>query len=274
MIMKIPSHDLEAFYVLTETGNFTKAAKSMGLSQPAFSSRIKNLESHLEQTLIVRDKKGIRLTPEGEKLLAYVKMYKQMEEEFLGGEELGQIRLGAFSSIMRSMVMPALSPLLKKRPNVGLELFTRELDELLPLLRQGQVDFILTNRDPKREGLKAELLGVEENVLVAHKKYPAHPIFLDHDPNDVTTSSYFSLLKTSSPQNKRYLDDVYGLLEGVKLGMGRAILPKHLIKNEKNLIIQNPRTILKVNIFLVYRDQSYMSELHQQVMEHLRTIGQ
>lgn len=270
--MKIPSHEIQAFISLAKWGNFTKAAKDLGLSQPAFSSRIKNLESFLEQTLVIREKKGIRLTVEGEKLLQYAKVQRQMEDEFLSQELNGQIRIGGFSSIMRSLVMPALAPLMKKNPKVSVELFTKELSDLFPLLRQGQVDFILTNKDPKREGFFSKHLGIEENVLVAHRDFLDHPIYLDHDPDDVTTSSYFALLGQTPPKNKRYLDDVYGLRDGVKLGLGRAILPRHLIKGENNLIVQRPRTVLKVNVFLVGHDSLYQSKLHQETIAAIEKI--
>jgi hypothetical protein len=57
-------------------------------------------------------------------------------------------------------------------------------------------------------------------------------IYLDHDERDATTSLYFDLLRRKHPQHKRYLDDVYGLLDGVKLGFGKAVLPLHLLKDE------------------------------------------
>lgn len=270
--MKIPSHDLEAFYCLTKVGNFTRAAKSLGLSQPAFSQRIKNLEAFLEQALVIRDKKGIELTPEGEKLLRYVKVQKMMEDEFLNEKTFAQVRVGGFSSVMRSLVIPSLAPLLSKSPHLSVEFMTRELAELFPLLRQGKVDFIITNKDPNKEGYDCIPLGIEENVLVAHKKLPNHEVFLDHDPEDVTTSSYFSLSGKNKPEHIRYLDDVYGLLDGVKLGLGRAILPKHLIQGEKNLLVQNPRTILKVNVFLVMASSPYRSKVHQEVIDAIKTI--
>ena len=53
----------EAFVRVTETGSFTKAAKSMGYTQSAVSQMIKTLEDELGTTLIRRSKKGIELSP-------------------------------------------------------------------------------------------------------------------------------------------------------------------------------------------------------------------
>ena len=173
---------------------------------------------------------------------------------------------------MRSLVLPALEPLLKSNNSLGIELVTKELSELEPILRQGAVDFVITNRASQNDTIKSQFLGFEENVLVAHKDFPNHPVFLDHDPDDVTTSSYFSLTNQKRPKNMRYLDDVYGLLDGVKLGLGRAILPKHLLDNEEDLIIQKPRSILKVKVYLLSINSPYSSGLHQEVESLLKNI--
>ena len=51
----------EAFVRVTETGSFTKAAKSMGYTQSAVSQMIKTIEDELGTTLIRRSKKGIEI---------------------------------------------------------------------------------------------------------------------------------------------------------------------------------------------------------------------
>ncbi len=59
------------FVKIAETGSFTKAGQELNMTQPAVSRAISTLESELEVTLIIRDrKKGIILTDVGERLLA------------------------------------------------------------------------------------------------------------------------------------------------------------------------------------------------------------
>ena len=59
----------EAFVKITETGSFTRAAESMGYTQSAVSQMIKSLEEELDTTLVLRSKKGIELSPDGEQFL-------------------------------------------------------------------------------------------------------------------------------------------------------------------------------------------------------------
>lgn len=137
--MKIPSANLHAFYILSQEGNFTASAKKLGISQPAFSQRIASLENFLETTLFIREKSNISLTPNGQKLLAYCNKTVQIENELLesfnteahsNSELKGEIRIGGFSSVMRSLLIPSLTSLLKNNPKLSIQTFTGELSEI------------------------------------------------------------------------------------------------------------------------------------------------
>lgn len=45
------------------------------------------------------------------------------------------------------------------------------MPDLLPALKNGEVDFVVVNRNPERQDLEKIFLGVEENVLVESKKF-------------------------------------------------------------------------------------------------------
>ena len=114
MIMNLSSLGLSAFQVCAQVGHFTKAAEQLSITQSALSQRIKNLERELETTLLVRDRTGVRLTETGSTLLRYCRLREALEVEAIsqlkGGskDELsGHIRIGGFSSVMRSVVLPA-----------------------------------------------------------------------------------------------------------------------------------------------------------------------
>src|SRR4051812_20829617 len=110
--MAISSLNLEAFAAVAQSGSFLKAAKMLHITQSALSQRVMNLEAELSTTLVVRDPRSLRLTPAGEKLLRYSQMKDQLESdalELIAGSNkaiAGAVRLGAFSSILRSAVLP------------------------------------------------------------------------------------------------------------------------------------------------------------------------
>lgn len=63
--------ELVAFLALHRTGSFTRAARTVHISQPGLSARIDRLERALGQRLVDRSTRPVRLTPAGEFLLPY-----------------------------------------------------------------------------------------------------------------------------------------------------------------------------------------------------------
>ncbi len=277
--MKIASNHLEAFYSVAKHLSFSKGANAVHVTQSAVSQRISQLEEELGTSLFIREPKALKLTPQGEKLLRYCQYQEQHENELLSELKVshkknqilaGEIRIGGFSSIARSAIVPALAPLLQKNPALGFTLVTKELSELLPILKSGEVDYLITNKNPDRQDIEAIYLGIEENVLVESKHFKDTQNCLDHDAADVTTSGYFKVSKKDNSKfQRRYVDDVYGLIDGVKLGLGRAVLPKHLIQNEKDFKIIRADTVLKVPLFLLFYKQAYYTHLHGLITESI-----
>jgi DNA-binding transcriptional LysR family regulator len=68
---------------------------------------------------------------------------------------------------------------------------------------------------------------------------------------------------------RRYVGDVYGILDGVRNGLGLAILPKHLISGLKDLEIVDPQIILKVPVALYFYKQSFYSKLNDVIVNEI-----
>jgi DNA-binding transcriptional LysR family regulator len=276
MTMKLPSQQLEAFFTVAQTGHFTKAADRLFMTQSALSQRVLNLEEQLGATLFVRERAGPRLTETGEKLLRFCQMTLALEQELLGSFSphkeglVGEIRIGGFSSVMRSVILPSLAPLLKNNPRLRLNLVTRELRELSSVLRQGEVDYVILGQDVEKIDLTSVFLGEEQNILVEKRGYSGPEVFLDHDEDDQTTYNYFKQAKSPKKRLERlFFDDVYGILDAAIAGIGRAVLPIHLVKGEKNLAICKPQTALRVPVYLHFYSQPYYSRLHEEVVAAL-----
>lgn len=275
--MPISSNQLEAFYAVAQVANFTRAAEKLNVTQSALSQRILNLESDLETALFIRDRAGLRMTEAGTKLLRYCHTKDSLEAEFVSSLKSksakslsGIIRIAGFSSVIRSVLMPALADIAREHEALQFEFFTREVDDLLPMLKRGEVDFIVSDQVYQREELETASLGVEKNVLVEKRGYDGADIYLDHDERDQTTFKYLKLTGVRAGSiRRRYLDDVYGLIDGVKLGYGRSVLPLHLIKDEKIISVLHPRSVLEVPVDLYHFKQPYYSKLHLAVVREI-----
>jgi len=286
--MKISANSLEAFLAVARKSNFSRAATELAISQSALSQRILNLESQLETTLFLRDRRGSQLTPEGEELLRYAQTQESLEEEFLSSRLssglVGSLRVGSFSSLTRSLALPALAPLAREH-GFRLSVFSRELDALPELLRQGEADLVILDKQLEREGVQAEFLGFEENVLVRSRKWAkkAPAFFLDHDSEDLTTQRYLQKFghkadnRTTVPKagkvERRFLDEVYNLVEGVRLGLGQAVVSKHLIEDDKDLEIVEPSHVLRTGAWLHYPAQGYYPRLQLEARKAILAYG-
>lgn len=278
--MSLSSIQLEAFVSVAKTQSFSAGAKELNITQSALSQRILNLESELGTTLFVRDPSGIRLTELGEKMLRYCQMKDSLEEELLGqlktpkGHLLsGQIKLGGFSTVVRSILIPTISPILTENPDIQVEFLTREARHLPRLLESGEADFILLNKPYEKHGVENIEIGFEENVLVEPKngKY-RQDVFLDHDSNDTTTVDFLSL-QDRPPKNwkRSYFDEIYTIIDGILSGAGRAVIPLHLAKQIEGLKICKGFRSMKTPVYFCYYKQAFYTSLQKRVIKDIET---
>src|SRR5512139_1166860 len=83
MLPGMELRQLRYFVAVAETGNISRAAKRIFLTQPALSRQIKALEGEIGQCLLERQAHSIRLTPVGEALLHEARELLQRAEQAL-----------------------------------------------------------------------------------------------------------------------------------------------------------------------------------------------
>ncbi len=278
--MSLPSNYLDAFQEIAKSGGFSQATKVLNISQSALSQRIKKLEEEIGLTLFVRTPTGVLLTEQGERLLRYCQTRDSLEEELV--QELnasnffdvaGTLRIGSYSSIFRSVVLPALSPMLKKYPNILCEFTCADMKDLPRKLQRAEVDFIITDQKLDQANLESEVLGQEKFVVIEGKNTAnRNDIFLDNDSNDRMTASFFKSQKKKLPKYRRsYFDDCYGIIDGVKAGLGKAIISEHLVCDDKSLQIAAGYKPFQLDVILHYYKQPFYSRLHQTVVHALKS---
>jgi LysR family cyn operon transcriptional activator len=128
----IEVHDLRAFLALVGHSHFDKAAKALGISQPAISQLLDKLEEKLEVQLIVRARgrqpqAGLRLTEAGRELAlrgnALVLDLEAAERavRVRGSATQGSLVIG-YSPCLRDRVMSAVAPVLQKSLDLHVDL--------------------------------------------------------------------------------------------------------------------------------------------------------
>lgn len=276
--MTLSQDQLRAFYEVSRQKSFTKAAFELGLTQSALSHRIRKLEEQIETTLFIRDPSGIRLTEAGSKLLEFCRIQQQIETEFLSdiitpldSKVMGHLRIGGASTVLWSAVVPALSGFLNRHPSVQFEFLEREMRELPELLQNGSVDSIITCEKIDRIHFENYYLGDEVNVLIESKKSSARSdCYLDHDSNDQLTLNFLKLQGGKRNKiNRCFMDNITGIIAGVEAGLGRAVVPMHLVAGLKNIKVVSNTHEMRQPVYLHFLKQPFYSKLHSAVMKEL-----
>jgi DNA-binding transcriptional LysR family regulator len=278
MIMKISNLGLQAFIHTARTLNVTTAAKEIGLTQSALSQRIALLEAELEVTLFVREARGLKLTEEGERLLRFSLLNQKLEEEMLfelkgsNTELAGTIRIAAYSSIMRSVIIPSFTTFLHQNPKVHIYFQSYEMGKLEQVLQSANADIICTDYSWQKKGIEGVVLGHEEIVVIeSQKMIPAEGIYLDTGPEDNATVDFFrQQLKGPKILRRSFMGDVYGIIDGVESSLGRAVMSKHLVIKNKNIKILKKFHGIKRPVTMYYFEQPYYSRLMNCVVAELK----
>lgn len=277
--MKISNLGLSAFIKTSQTLNITTAAKELGLTQSALSQRIALLEAELEVTLFVREARGLKLTEAGARLLRFSLLNEKLEEEVLlelkgnSTELAGTIRIAGYSSIIRSVIIPAVTPFLLKHPKVQIYFRSYEMSELESALQTASADIVCMDYKWEKKGIASALLGQEEFIAIESKKFEApEGLYLDHDPEDNATIDFFKQqIKAPKGFRRSYMGDVYGIIDGVESGLGRAVMSKHLIRENKKISILKNYHGIKRPVLMYYFEQPYYSRLMKEILEELKT---
>ena len=139
---------LLGFYQVAKLGSFTKAAEATFRTQSALSQQVKALEEELDARLLERlGKRRLKLTPAGEKLLAFAQgllaQWDRLQDELrhLQGHPQGPLRLAAPFTTLYHLLPETLLAYLRQYPQVELTLLDRSQAAVFALVKDGDVDF-------------------------------------------------------------------------------------------------------------------------------------
>lgn len=172
--MELNTKTLKVFVELARTGSFSRAAKELGLSQPAVSLQIQSLEKELGLTLVDRSRGGCRLTEAGKAFLHHAQRILKEEEllhsklEGLKDEVAGDLEIAA-SNIPGEFILPRILPeYMEKYPMVRIRLNVTDSKAALEMVRAGQVDIGFVGSAVDDERLESGVLCSDILVVIAH----------------------------------------------------------------------------------------------------------
>lgn len=234
------------FNTVVEIGSLTKAAEKLHLTQSGVSYTISALETELGFTLLKRNRSGISLTNNGERILKHIKKILQEEELLrqeaaaIRGLDTGIVRLGTLSSVSMQWLPGILTKFHEKYPLIEVKTYLGCYDEMNDLISNGTVDFGFVSLPTSKP---FEVIPLRKDKLVVILP-PNHPLREQKAISlDQIKDEPFIMPQWGSDDNiRRFLDknnlalsikyefmEEQVILAMVQKGLGISILPELIL---------------------------------------------
>ena len=300
--------DVRRMRVLREValrGSFSAAAEALSFTQSAVSQQIAALERESGTTLVDRGPRGIRLTDAGRALVQHAEDIlcrlgaAEAELEAIAGLRGGRVRLSAFPTAGATIVPLAVKTFMARHPGVEMQLFEREPEDGVAMLKSGELDIALSIGYEGAGTVHNPTDGVEEIDLLEDPTYLAMPADHRYARKARTRLSDFSeeswihsackgtcgavalraLHNAGFEPTIVFETDDYNVAQGlVAAGMGVTLLPEMALRNLREDIVVRPlgtqvthRRIMACLLQGAYRSpatDAMLGILHEAVGEH------
>ena len=229
------------FYTVANTGNISKAAKELYISQPAISKSIQKLEESVGCKLFSRSSRGVVLPDEGK--LLYEHVSEAFETLTMGEEKLkrsielgvGHLKIGVSSTLCKYLLLPYLKEFIRQNPHISISISCQSTNDTLKLLEN-------------LKNIHFDFLEEIEDIFVAAKDYlrnlKARGIQKDHilqsstlmllDKNNMTRQYIDDYLQENQIIIKDSIDisDMDLLIDFARIGVGVACVIKNFVRED------------------------------------------
>lgn len=202
------------FYAVANTGNISKAAKELYISQPAISKSIQKLEENVGVKLFTRSSRGVTLTPEGELLFTHVK--SAFETLTIGEDKLrrsialgiGNLSIGVSSTLCKYVLLPYLKEFIKQYPHINISISCHSTNHTLRLLEDEKLDIGLIGKPENFKNIIFYSLREIEDIFVATQDYLHNLSLRGIDRNHFLQNSTLMLLDKEN-MTRQYIDNYF-----------------------------------------------------------------
>ncbi len=278
---------LTYFLGVVDSGGFTAAADEVGVSQPALSLAVKELERELGVPLFDRVGRGVRLTSAGEALVAPARQALRDVETgraavaAVTGARAGSLALASLPTLAADPVAELVGRFRTRFPGVTVDLAAPEDSaDLMTMIRDGRCEAGITEAGPVPAGLVSHDVGAQALLLILPPGSPSAGGAGGRDgPNGatvtLTVSDLVGVAFVAAPvgtSTRRLLDDGFAaagavpevavvtaqrdaILPLVLAGAGAALVPEPIAEVARTLgaTVARPDPIIERSIALVHR---------------------
>jgi len=274
--------NLATFRLVVQRGSFSAAADVLGISQPAVSLQIRQLEQFLQTRLIERTGRGIKATAAGLALLSHGERIEQVVDEAIRSvsefnrEVSGTITLGTGATACIHLLPPLLQQLRNDYPLLKVGVTTGNTLDIVRAIEENRLDMGLVTLPVSGRALDVMPVMNEEFVFIVSQEQPGSwdlltPEVLHAQP----------LIAFESGSGTRALIDGWfeacgiaiapvmqlGSIEAIKrmvrAGLGYSIVPRMAVENladREGLSVHSLTPVLQRQLAVVMRQDKILSK--------------
>lgn len=273
---------LATFRLVIQRGSFSAAADVLGISQPAVSLQIRQLEQFLQTRLVERTGRGIKATAAGQALLVHGERIEQAVDETLRSvsasnhDVSGTITLGTGATACIHLLPPLLQQLRSDYPLLRVGVTTGNTLDIVRAIEENRLDMGLVTLPVSGRALDVMPVMDEEFVFIASQAQQA--MFTDLRPDALHT---LPLIAFESGSGTRALIDGWfeasgltiapamqlGSIEAIKRmvrsGLGYSIVPKMAVEQKadrEGLCVSSLSPVLQRQLAVVMRQDKILSK--------------
>ena len=162
---------------IAETGNMTRAAARLFLTQPSLSHQLKDIESRLGVSLFLRVNKNLVLTPAGQKLLTaageIIPRIQTLERAIKGmNDDSRELRISTNCYTCYQWLPQLMTKFTEKHPELRMDIVTEGMNNPIEYLLKDRIDVAISNVKTQDRGVHFEKLFDDEQVLLVPAAHP------------------------------------------------------------------------------------------------------
>jgi DNA-binding transcriptional LysR family regulator len=238
-LTNIPTDLLRTLIALVDLRSFTRAAQSLGITQPAVSAQIRRLQALLGGELLDKSAPGVMLTAKGEIVVSYARRLLSINDQILDlssqSNMIDRLRIGIPNDHHENVLLRLIADFRSNHPEFQVQVCSQSSEILLGEFRRGEFDLALAFADeletmPTRWSWNEEVAWCVASPSLLRDDGPI-PLVVLGESSLTRRISVKALKEAGQPYEIVYVGKSYsGLVGAVAAGLGVACLAKRAIE--------------------------------------------
>ncbi len=286
---------LRFFVTVAQEGGFTAASEKLHYAQSNLSTRIRQMEEELGETLFYRNKRGVTLTAKGELFYEYANRILNMSEEAMTAmrdmdHARGSLMIGSIEATALGDLPSLFAEYHQDYPDVKLSLTTDMNDVFVDKVLNREIDGAFVAESPERKELNELFIRKDKLVFVTSIQEESSDIWELLKTAPVITFPEGSIFRRRlelllashgiiSPSQMIILNSLGAQLVNITSGLGVGYLPESIIGPYvaqglmKRHTLEDADLFSKLDITFIYRKDHIMDAAFRYFLEKVEKAG-